>query len=363
MDAPNNRNQEEEAQAFFTSYKKSIEVLKCLPSGQSLVSIDWDEYWNKRKTLTAQQESDQKLHPMKFFQSQVALNAYGKEHCQSEYKREYYKENVKKRYEEACKQVMSEDSYNNIRLDCTKHRYFEFIEADENVRSICGRHNLIAKKQLRSEPLKIGIYLLISGFGIVMLLNSIVDPISIASALAALPAFYKYHTTYYKTSTWDNRFGGWAEPMNYLSDYWQSLNPHGQILSIIRSRQRERVASALNFYGLGSHNDMTIKDNLGIMIANRDNTDMCARLARLKAALSEANEGKPIRGCVQKANNDTLNRNLKAEGSELLKYMELIIEREEMYKNLVKTKESEMFKKLLGETVVHPSEVAKNIFK
>jgi antitoxin component YwqK of YwqJK toxin-antitoxin module len=146
--------------------------------------------------------------------------------------------------------------------------------------------------------------------------------------------------------------------MGYLHDpFWKKYNPHGQILSTVRSRQRERVASALNFYGLGDYDDMKISEN-GVMLYNRDKTSIRERLAKLKEVLSDAEKGnmKAVES-VQNSKKELIHNNFKEEGSILLKFMEIIIEREEMFDDLIKAKEAEVLKNVLGEEVIPPYEL------
>jgi hypothetical protein len=359
MDNSQDNNQVEKAKSLLVGYKKSVESYKLLPQGKDLSSEDFDDYWSKRNSLNEEQKDEQGLNPLAFYQSQIAVKTYGVEHCQYRYKSSYHTEIIEKQYGEICKQAIPDELYNKCRVDSTKHRYYEFIENDENVCIINSRHHSITKRQLRKVKLNIGLLLVVVGLGVVRLFEYTgIDYISTMSALAAFAIYYIYQTTYYKSSTWDVRFGGIYNPMSYLNNsFWETYNPHGQILSMVRSRQRERVASALNFYGLGDYDDMKISEN-GVMLYNRDKTSIRERLEKLKEALSYAEKGnmKTVE-CVQNSKKELIHKNFKEEGSILLKFMEIIIEREEMYDDLIKVKEAEALKMFLGEKVIYPDEL------
>jgi hypothetical protein len=351
--------QVEKAKSLLVGYKKSVESYKLLPQGKDLSSEDFDDYWSKRDSLNEEQKDKERLNPLEFYQSQIAVKTYGVEHCQCRYKCAYFEEIIEKKYREICKQALPDELYNNCRVDSEKHRYYEFIENDENVRTIGSRHKNIALKHLQKAKLNMGLLLVVVGFGVVRLFEySDFDYVSIISGLAAFVIYYLHQTTYFKLSTWNERFGGFYNPMSYLNNsFWETYNPHGQILSMVRSRQRERVASALNFYGLGDYDDMKISEN-GVMLYNRDKTSIRERLAKLKEVLSDAENGnmKAVES-VQNSKKELIHNNFKEEGSILLKFMEIIIEREEMFDDLIKAKEAEVLKNVLGEEVIPPYEL------
>lgn len=245
---------------------------------------------------------------------------------------------------------------NDIRVECTKHRYYEFIEAEENIHSIIQRQEIISGNQLRSAQRKIIFFGIIAGFGVFRFLSlSAFDQISIGACFLGLTGLeYVYYKSYRKASIWLDRFGGYSNLMNYLDESCQSSiasiseNPHGQILHVVRSKQRERIAQILNFYGLGGIDDMKMTTERAYMIDNRDKVGLRTRLSTLKGAIELANKNeKSLRDFVQNAKKSILTQNFKVEATVLMKYLEIIIEREELCIELLKTKKAKSAVKAL----------------
>ena len=350
-----NNTQVEEAKTLLVDYKNSIEVFKSLPKVEYHNKL-LDGYSDSRHSLKKEQQDEEDINPLRFFKSQVALRSYGKDLCNYKYWSAYHTF-IKKRYREICEMVILDDIGPECRLDSIKHKYHEFFQSDENIRNIWSRHISVAKAQLTGAKVKIGLLSLFAGYG---LLNTEVSNYSlyfIMSVLAALAAYYIYHTTYYKTNSWDKRYGGFFPQIDY------DLSSSDQLALIEFTkwgRINERVAAIMHFYGLSFSSGLTIHENKGTMIYDRDMVSLSFRLEEIKEALSDAERGKfSHRRCVQNSSKKIISENLKGEGAVLVKYIEIIIQREELYEQLIKEKEVEILEKALGEKLVHPDELLK----
>ena len=245
---------------------------------------------------------------------------------------------------------------NDIRVESTNHRYYEFIEAEENIQSIIKRQEIIAGNQLGSAQRKIIFFGIIAGFGVFRFMSlSAFDQISIGACFLGLTGLgYVYYKSYWMASIWLDRFGGYSNLMNYLDESFQSSiasiseNPHGQILHVVRSKQRERIAQILNFYGLGGIDDMKMTTERAYMIDNRDKVGLRTRLSTLKGAIELANKNeKSLRDFVQNAKKSILTQNFKVDATVLMKYLEIIIEREELCIELLMTEKAKLAAKAL----------------
>lgn len=71
--------QVEKTKSLLVGYKKSVESYKLLPQGKDLSSEDFDDYWSKRDSLNEEQKDKERLNPLAFYQSQIAVKTYGVE--------------------------------------------------------------------------------------------------------------------------------------------------------------------------------------------------------------------------------------------------------------------------------------------